>query len=213
MYSQDFITTRPDGNYNLPTEYSETDLLDGLLADRLEAWQEFERRYSRMLHACISRIVRRFARSTGSEDARDIYAIFCLSLIQEKKKLRSFEPGRGTKLGSWFAMLAVHATYDYLRSIRRRPTGIPIESMSDLAASCPAPEELCIQHQRSVVVEQLLGELTEKDRQFMVLHFGQGLDPEEVAQVMGISVKTVYTKKHKLRGRLEAMLVSYRNAA
>jgi len=30
---------------------------------------------------------------------------------------------------------------------------------------------------------------------------------------MGISVKTVYTKKHKLRGRLEAMLVNYRSAA
>jgi RNA polymerase sigma-70 factor (ECF subfamily) len=202
----------PDGNqYN--GELSDIDLLDGLLTDRVDAWQEFERRYSHMLLACITRIVRRFVRSTGSEDARDIYAIFCLGLIQEKKRLRSYEPGRGTKLGSWLVMLAVHGTYDYLRSVRRRPTGVPIESLSDLAASYPAPEELCIQHQRNEVVERLLGELTEKDRQFMVLHFGQGLDPEEVALAMGISVKTVYTKKHKLRGRLEAMLVNYRSAA
>jgi len=202
----------PDGNqYN--GELSDIDLLDGLLTDRVDAWQEFERRYSHMLQACIARIVRRFVRSTGSEDARDVYAIFCLSLIQDKKRLTSYEPGRGTKLGSWLAMLAVHATYDYLRAVRRRPTGVPIESLSDLAASCPAPEELCIQHQRNEVVERLLGELTEKDRQFMVLHFGQGLDPEEVALAMGISVKTVYTKKHKLRGRLEAMLVNYRSAA
>ena len=212
MTSNDFSETRVGGN-NDNTEPSETDLLEGLLADRVDAWQDFERRYSHMLHACIARIVRRFVRSTGSEDARDVYAIFCLSLIQDKKRLRSYEPGRGTKLGSWLAMLAVHATYDYLRSVRRRPTGVPIESLSDLAASCPAPEELCIQHQRNEVVERLLGGLTEKDRQFMVLHFGQGLDPEEVALAMGISVKTVYTKKHKLRGRLEAMLVNYRSAA
>jgi RNA polymerase sigma-70 factor (ECF subfamily) len=85
--------------------------------------------------------------------------------------------------------------------------------MLDLAANTPAPEELCIQHQKNELVASLLNELTEKDRQFMVLHFGQGLDPEEVALAMGISVKTVYTKKHKLRGRLEAMLVTYRSAA
>ncbi len=110
-------------------------------------------------------------------------------------------------------MLAVHATYDYLRTLRRRPTGIPIENVLDLATGSPAPEELCIQRQRNEVVAKLLGELTEKDRQFMVLHFGQGLEPEQVALAMGISVKTVYTKKHKLRGRLEAMLTNYRTAA
>lgn len=210
--SSDYVTERPS-NDTLSPEPNDADLLEGLLNDRVGAWAEFDRRYSRMLYACISRIVRRFVRSTGSDDANDIYANFCLSLIQEKKRLRSFEPDRGTKLGSWLAMLAVHATYDYLRSLRRRPTGIPIDSVLDLAASSPAPEELCIQHQRNEVLSKLLGELTEKDRQFMVLHFGQGLAPEQVALAMGISVKTVYTKKHKLRGRLEAMLVNYRTAA
>jgi RNA polymerase sigma-70 factor, ECF subfamily len=192
---------------------SEEALLDGLLTDQVAAWQEFNRRYSRMLYACIARIVRRFARSTGSEDAREIYSNFCLSLIQDKKRLRSFERDRGTKLGSWLAMLAVHAAYDYLRCLRRRPSGVPIDNISDLASICPVPDELCIQQQRTELVARLLSELTEKDRQFMFLHFGQGLAPEEVAQRMGISVKTVYTKKHKLRSRLESMLVNYRTAA
>jgi RNA polymerase sigma-70 factor (ECF subfamily) len=194
-------------------ELSEADLVAGLLIDRPEAWQQFDKQYSQMLCGCIARIIRRFIRSTGSEDANEVYAIFCLSLIQDKRRLQAFEPERGTKLGSWLAMLAVHATYDYLRALRRRPTGVPIDSMLDLAANTPAPEELCIQHQKNELVASLLNELTEKDRQFMVLHFGQGLDPEEVALAMGISVKTVYTKKHKLRGRLEAMLVTYRSAA
>ena len=192
---------------------SEEELLDGLLADQVAAWREFNRRYSQMLYACIARIVRRFARSTGSEDAREIYSNFCLSLIQDKRRLRSFERDRGTKLGSWLAMLAVHAAYDYLRSLRRRPSGVPIDNLSDLASLCPIPDELCNQQQRTELVARLLSELTEKDRQFMLLHFGEGLAPEQVAQRMGISVKTVYTKKHKLRSRLESMLVNYRTAA
>jgi RNA polymerase sigma-70 factor (ECF subfamily) len=110
-------------------------------------------------------------------------------------------------------MLAVHTAYDHLRTLRRRPAGIPIEDMTERATGASEPEELCIQRQRNEIVGRVLDELTDKDRQFMLLHFGQGLAPEQVALEMGISVKTVYTKKHKLRGRLEAMLFSYRTAA
>jgi len=194
-------------------ELSEDDLLSGLLSDRLFAWREFNRRYSQTLHACIARIVRRFGHSTGSEDAREIYSNFCLNLIQDKRRLLSFDSTRGTKLSSWLVMLAVHATYDYLRILRRRPSGVPIDSITDLAVTGPVPDELCIQQQRNELVARLLNDLTEKDRQFMFLHFGQGLAPAQVALKMGISVKTVYTKKHKLRGRLEAMLLNYRTAA
>ena len=39
------------------------------------------------------------------------------------------------------------------------------------------------------------------------------LAPEQVAEEMGISVKTVYSKKHKIRNRLEEMLGNRRLAA
>ena len=192
----------------------EHELLDGLIDGNPKAWREFNRRYSRMLGACIARVVHRFSRSVGSDDAKEVYSALCLSLIaQDKRRLRSFERDRGTRLGTWLAMLAVHTAYDHLRSLRRKPAGIPIEHMTELAESAPLPEEICIQQQRTEIVERLFGELTDKDRQFMLLHFGQGLAPEQVAVRMGISVKTVYTKKHKLRGRLEAMLYNYRTAA
>jgi RNA polymerase sigma-70 factor (ECF subfamily) len=190
------------------------ELLDGLISGAPTAWREFNRRYSRMLSACIARVVHRFSRSVGSDDANEVYSSLCLSLLaQDKHRLRSFDRTRGTKLGTWLAMLAVHTAYDHLRTLRRKPTGIPIEDMTERAAGVPEPEELCIQRQRNELVGRVLDELTDKDRQFMLLHFGQGLAPEQVALEMGISVKTVYTKKHKLRGRLEAMLFCYRTAA
>jgi RNA polymerase sigma-70 factor (ECF subfamily) len=52
-----------------------------------------------------------------------------------------------------------------------------------------------------------------KDRLFVALYFDQGLDAEEVAQRMSISVKTVYSKKHKIRTRLERLLQRDRLAA
>jgi RNA polymerase sigma-70 factor (ECF subfamily) len=51
-----------------------------------------------------------------------------------------------------------------------------------------------------------LAEFSEKDRTFAALHFGEGMDPEDIAATMNISVKTVYSKKHKIQSRLESVL-------
>jgi RNA polymerase sigma-70 factor (ECF subfamily) len=39
------------------------------------------------------------------------------------------------------------------------------------------------------------------------------LAPEQIAEEMGISVKTVYSKKHKIGAKLEALLQEQRLAA
>jgi RNA polymerase sigma-70 factor (ECF subfamily) len=40
------------------------------------------------------------------------------------------------------------------------------------------------------------------------LYFNRGLDAEQVASAMNISVKTVYSKKHKIRARLESFVAA-----
>jgi len=59
----------------------------------------------------------------------------------------------------------------------------------------------------------VLEEFTPKDRKFVKLYFGEGLAPEQIAKRMGISVKTVYSKKHKIQARLEGLLAARRLAA
>ena len=43
--------------------------------------------------------------------------------------------------------------------------------------------------------------------------YSEGLEPDEVARRMGISVKTVYSKKHKIQRRLVSLLAEQRLAA
>ena len=45
-----------------------------------------------------------------------------------------------------------------------------------------------------------------KDRQFVTLYFQDGLSPEHVAERLGISVKTVYSKKHKIQRKLSEIV-------
>lgn len=189
-----------------PTPDDEAQLLSRLLTDDAAAWREFNARYSRLLLSCISRITARFGCASG-DDVQEIYATLCLQLLSnEKHKLRSFEPGRGTRLGTWLGLLASHAAYDFLRSVRRAPRLDELSGAESLCTELPDPSEATLLRERARLLSDALAELSDKDREFVELYYGRGLSPEEVASRMGIQVKTVYTKKHKLQGRLQSLL-------
>lgn len=197
-----------------PSALEEQRLLAGLLGDDPVAWREFNSRYARLIFRCITRVTSRFSSVVGPDDVREIYAVLCVQLLaNDKHKLRSFEPGRGSKLGSWIGLLAMHGAYDYLRSLRREPKRGTMTEAEALSSELPDPFETCQLRQRAGLVSELLEEFTAKDREFITLYYGESVEPEEIARLMGISVKTVYSKKHKIRARLEALLGSARAAA
>ena len=190
-----------------PSAGSEAELLDGLLASDSRAWRELNQRYSRLVISCIQRVVTRFARRISADAVEEIYATFSLKLIaNDKHKLRSFEPSRGNKLGTWLGMLATHCAYDYLRSVRREPNAVGLTEAEALCSEQQDPCESALLSERAELVRALLAEFSDKDRQFVALYYGDGLSPEHVAERLGISVKTVYSKKHKIQRKLSEIV-------
>lgn len=195
-------------------DQADRQLIDRLLRDEASAWREFNARYSRLIHRCITKVLNRFSAVVTSDDTAEIYAALCLQLLsRDKHKLRSFDATRGTKLSTWLGMLATHSAYDFLRGKRRQPRTDDLSEADQLRTQAPAPDEICDVHQRARWIADLLGEFSDKDREFMGLYFGEGLAPEQVAEEMGISVKTVYSKKHKIQARLESMVARRQLAA
>jgi RNA polymerase sigma-70 factor, ECF subfamily len=188
-------------------------LVAGLLADDPRAWSEFNQRFGRLIDRCIRRVLGRFSYANGDEEVREVNATLCLQLLaRDKYKLRSYNEQRGTKFSTWLGLLANHAAYDYLRSRRRDPQLREVDC--DLCdESVPNPFDACAAREEAERVSQLLASFSEKDRQFVILYFSEGLEPEEVAREMGISVKTVYSKKHKIRARLEELVMRKQLAA
>jgi len=192
----------------------ETDLVRRLLQDDPAAWRTFNAQYSRLIFRCITRVTARFSAVVGTDDTDEIYANLCVQLLaHDKRKLRSFDPSRGSRLGTWVGMLATHAAWDYLRACRRSPRVDDLQHAEELSAVSPDPFEVCSARQRMSLVGEVLAQFPEKDRQFVALYYGEGLSPEQVAEEMGISVKTVYSKKHKIRARLAGLIRRDRLAA
>ncbi len=198
---------RPAGEFAA----DDAELVARLLKSDPEAWRTFTSRYSGLIIARIRRVLGRFARVTGEQDVDEIYARFCCDLLaRDKKKLRAYDPAKGSRLSTWLGMLASHATYDYLRRVRRDRVCEPMPESDSFQTEEPSPYDQAVQRQRADIFMSVIDELSERDQLFIELYFGEGLDVESVARRMNINEKTVYTKKHKITARLEQLLAKSR---
>ncbi len=207
--TQDEVTTLQSASVT-----DDTALVRALIADDPRAWREFNTRFSRLVLSTINRVTVRFSGIVSPEDTREIYATFCVQLLaNDKIKLRSFDPERGSKLSTWLGLLASHTAYDFLRGARREPRNAALSEAEDLSSTVPDPCENALMRERAELVSQLLTSFSDKDRTFIQLYFGDGLDPELIAERLNISVKTVYSKRHKIQARLQALLAEAQLAA
>ena len=178
---------------------SEPILVARALAREGGAWRELLRRYGRLILTCVARTGKRYGVAMSEPDVEDIYADVCLRLLaDDMRRLRAFDPRRA-KLSTWIGMISAQAAVDHLRVVARRPTiGLPAH-LDERPDARPGPAETLLARERWDQIEARLETLTPRDRRFFVLHFALGLDPESVAATLGISIKTVYTRSHRIR--------------
>jgi RNA polymerase sigma-70 factor (ECF subfamily) len=201
-----FATSRTPINDRM---MSDEELVAEMIANEPHAWREFQRRYDRLIHASINKVIRRFARVVVKEDSREIYATLLVSLLSnDKHKLRTFDPERGNRFSSWIGLLAINCAYDYLRALRREPNKGTLAEAADVVGKDPDPYEQALEREQAKIASRALSGFSAKDRTFATLYFGEGMEPSDVARAMKISVKTVYSKRHKIQSRLESVLGS-----
>jgi RNA polymerase sigma-70 factor, ECF subfamily len=182
------------------------ELLTRLLTNDEQAWKQFQDLHARLLHQCITRVTSRFP-ATSPDDVQEILAGLYFELFKhDKKKLRAYDQRRGTKFTSWLGLLATHAAYDFLRARRRARLADEPELLELVTSAELDPYELCLAGEQRQLLSSFVRHLSERDQQFVELYFCRGMSPEQVASSLGISVKTVYSKKHKIRGRLAGIL-------
>ena len=166
------------------------------------------RRFRPLIYRCITKVTLKYAPSLSSADLDEIYADVMMQLVRdEMHKLRIYNPARGTKLGSWIGMLSVNAAYDFLRGVGRRPMLDKVDGVLDPHEECDrTPLDQLIEKERWSHLNGLLAEFTDKDRTFVELYYHRGMEADEIAEEMQISLKTVYSKKHKIRAHLMRVL-------
>jgi len=188
------------------TTLSDLELLEQVLAQDEHAWRELIRRFRGLIFRCITKVLCKYESVLSNEDVNEIFSEVCLNLLRnDMRKLRAYDPDRGSKLGSWIGLITINTSYDHLRVTARQPVLDRIDGFVEREDSCPSPLDQLLEQERYRRLNHLAMDFSPRDQRFLELYYGHGLQPAEVARAMNISVKTVYSKKNKIRNRLVAL--------
>lgn len=186
-------------------QWTETELVRRMLAREDAAWREFIERYGRLVRSQIHRVTGRFSSTLGREDGEEIFAAFLHGLLlRDMHKLRSFDSERGSSLATWIGMLAMNAAWDHLRTVARHARGASELARHEAVACTSNPLLSLVAQESSRRMRLVVSQLSNKDRTFVRLFYELGKSPEEISVAMNISIKTVYSKKHKINARLQS---------
>jgi RNA polymerase sigma-70 factor (ECF subfamily) len=117
------------------------------------------------------------------------------------KIFRGLPKFRGdSQLSTWIYRLAVNAA---LTNVTRRPRDLPLEEQTTEPRAVPPPEGDPALRAR---MERALAALPAGYRAVIVLHDVEGLNHEEIAEVLGCRVGTSKSQLHKARLRMRELL-------
>jgi RNA polymerase sigma factor (sigma-70 family) len=192
----------------------EVALLQALLAatkkvphDRL--WSDFVQRYERLIISCVVKALRRYGATFSRDDLDDLVGDVWLVLLRDDmKKLRQYDATRGFRIASFLGLVATNATIDHLRARQAESTPLDdvIEDYASLRAE--APRDVVEARQEAELARAALAQLSGEERAFVVDCFRDEVAPEELARSLGVTTNTVYSRKFKIREKLQKIVRS-----
>ena len=127
------------------------------------------------------------------------------ALIRAAAHLDSYQVG--TNLRAWIFIIAVNTCRGYLRKRAARANLNKILiSLASLVSRPIDPEAKVVQHETRTQLWDLVEKLPEKQRLAVILYLAHGLSVTEVAKILRIKPKTVYSRLYEAYRRLRRQL-------
>jgi RNA polymerase sigma-70 factor, ECF subfamily len=109
-----------------------------------------------------------------------------------------------SKFSSWLYRIVVNKCRDHFKA--RRET-VPVDDICDyIAGQDPTPEQAASCRQTGDVVQRALNRLPPDYREVIILKHIEGLDYQEIADALGVSVSALKVRAHRGREMLRKLL-------
>ena len=174
---------------------TENELLKGCISGDKESWSLFVKQYNKLIYHTIYKTLRVNGQSTDPDDINDLFQEVFTSFCENNcKKLRAFDPHKGVKLSSWLRMITVRMIIDHLRKSKPSTSldALPVEP------SQAGGQEGLLDEESMGSLKEVIEQLSTKDKLLIELFYMQELPPEEIAQILKISVGALYTRKNRV---------------
>lgn len=188
---------------------SEKELLNACIQANKEAWDAFVEKYTNLIYHTINKILKTYQVDSFCQDINDIHNNIFLSLMEnDYKKLKQYEGRNGCTVSSWLMVVTTNFTLNF---IKRQRQHMPIENnttdnmdvIERVSNPQPLPEEKLTDVEYGKILKELIKDLNTNDRLFLKLYYEKELPPEEIAEILNLTVSTVYSKKNRIREKLK----------
>lgn len=163
------------------------------------AWEAFVRQHQGRIFGLAYHYV------GHAEDARDLAQETFVHIYRNLARLPD-----GPGLLPWMLCITRNLCMDLFRRRKARPPAwdIPVEDLGHLAAPDNDPEQQLHDRARRDLVHRALRELTDLNREMILLKDIQGLSLDEIAGLLGIPVGTAKSRSNRARLELAEKLVA-----
>jgi RNA polymerase sigma-70 factor (ECF subfamily) len=135
--------------------------------------------------------------------------LFQEAFVRAVKGAKTFDANRSFR--SWITAIALNLVRDEVRKRKLRGE-VPLGEggTEEQAAAGNLPTESAEHRDEVLRVRRALADLTEKEREIVLLHFYQGLTLGEASEVLSVPLGTVKSRLHGALVRLKGLLRSER---
>jgi len=188
---------------------NEKKLIARCIAKDERAWHRFLREYQRCILGAILSLLAKFS-IHEAEIADDIFAaVIEKLLVDDCRALKRFR--WNSKFSTWLVSVARNKTYDYLRSLKRKPTvsmNKPIDEEDDEMEKLLA-SDLDLEHELEVrlTTEEALDMLPTKERLILKLYYIEGMKEREIAELLDLSVDAVSARKSRSLKKIRSLVL------
>ena len=162
------------------------------------AMREFCSLYVPHLKAICTRYV------TDSDDASDVLQETIISIVTHISDFHYL--GQGS-LKAWATRIAVNESLNYIRRNRRHDLTLQEQYIDDIAEE--EEEDPPIEDIPPEVIQQMVRQLPTGYRTVFNLYVFEDKSHQEIAQLLGTSVKTSISQLHKAKNLLAQMIQTY----
>jgi RNA polymerase sigma factor (sigma-70 family) len=187
---------------------SEKELLSACIQGSKEAWDAFVEKYTNLTYHTINKTFKTNTSDFFYQDITDIHNNVFLSLMEnDYRKLKQYEGKNGCTVSSWLLVVTRNLALNYIKKLK---TYIPLEDDTSDSANVietvpdpqQQPDEELSKKESWEMLKELIKDLNSKDVLFLKLCYEEELPPEEIAEMLSITVNNVYTRKKRIRENL-----------
>jgi RNA polymerase sigma-70 factor (ECF subfamily) len=150
--------------------------------------------------------VSRWVRAMGGPEAEREDLVQDVFLVVHRR-LPDFD---GENVAGWLYQIARRRVRDFRRLLWVKHMLFSSVPLSDtLVKNGPSPADALETNEKSVLLEALLGTLNESERAALVLFEIDAYTGDEIAEVQGVPVNTVWARIHKARKKLRTALAKF----